>query len=115
MLTRSLLRKIKFNDMKELGRNRHISRLENMLEAIEKHFPGVNNPNQIKLKHLIWLNTYWFDKQKFSPATCKDYEASEWLLVQALGREQHWSKALGFENKGNGAGRKTIIAVIKKY
>mgnify|MGYP005992244741 CR=1 FL=1 len=114
MIVHSFFKKIKFNDMKEQGRHRHISRLEKMLEAIERNFPGVNNPNQIKMKHLIWIDTYWFGKQKLSLATCKDYKASQWLLVKALGREQHWSKALGFENKGKGAGRKTIMAVIKK-
>jgi hypothetical protein len=114
MKTRSIFKKIKFNHMKELGRNRHISRLLNMLEAIEKNFPGVNNPNQIRLKHLIWVNTYWFDLQKFSQSTRNDYKASQWLLVQALGRESHWSKTLGFENKGIRVGRKTIISVIKR-
>lgn len=114
MIVQPLFKKIKFNDMKEQGRHRHISRLEKMLEAVERNFPGVNNPNQLKLKHLIWVNTCWFDMKNFSFATRNDYKASQWLLVQALGRESHWCKILGFENKGIGVGRKTIISVIKR-
>lgn len=91
----------------ERTRRRHIRRMEKMIAAIQDRFSDIRHPNQIKLKHVQWLQDNWL-----SETTAKDYRTSLRLLIRALGREECWAKPLNMQPRSRG-GRPTSLAVVR--
>ena len=107
-----IFNRIKFNNMALRDQNRHKNRITRMANSIEGRFPEVNRPEKIKLKHVKWIIDHWFNEQTYRPLTRDAYVASLRLLVEALGRGNHWIHALGIGPKGPG-GRPRIVGVVK--
>lgn len=108
--------RIKFNDMKPPHPVRHRNRIRKIADAIKERFPEVNRPEKIKLKHIQWFSNYWLEAQGYSPATRADYISSLKLLIEALGRSDHWLGPLGLKPKGAGGRPRTSRVVkSKKY
>jgi len=99
-------KRIKVNKGAERIRNRHLSRIEKMTQAIENRFPEVKRAQQIQQKHCEWLLDHWFH-----PSTAKDYRSSLRLLIEALNRD-HWLKPLGMAPASAG-GRPRDVSVVR--
>lgn len=108
--------RIKFNDMKPPHPARHRNRIQKIADIVEDRFPEVNRPEKIKLKHIQWFSNYWLEAQGYSQATRADYISSLKLLIEALGRSDHWLGPLGLKPKGAGGRPRTSRVVkSKKY
>lgn len=108
--------RIKFNDMKPPHPDRHRNRIDKIANAIECRFPEINRPEKLKLKHIQWFLHHWLDAQAYRPTTRADYISSLKLLIEALGRSDHWLGPLGLKPKGAGGRPRTSRVVkSKKY
>ena len=112
MNLKTVFSRIRFNDMKAPHPARHKSRIVKITNAIEERFQGVNRPEKIRLKHIYWVVNHWFEEQQYKPSTRADYLNSLKLLIEALGRWEHWAGPLGLNAKGPG-GRPMIRRVVK--
>lgn len=91
---------------------RHKNRIDKMASAIEERFAGTNRSEKIKLKHLHWILNYWLDSQNYKPSTRADYINSLKLMIEALGKSEHWFGPLNMKAIGPG-GRPRISRVVK--
>ncbi len=90
----------------ERTRRRHIRRIEAMAAAVESRFPEVKHTNQLRLKHCRWLLA------GFAPGTARDYQSSLRLLIEALGRDDHWFQPLKMPPLSAG-GRPRSVSVVR--
>ncbi|MFG6160649.1 hypothetical protein ACGTNG_17775 [Halomonas sp. 1390] len=104
--------RIKFNEMQAPHPARHQNRISRIASAIEERFPTTNRPEKIKLKHVNWVVNHWLESQNYKPATRADYINSLKLLIEALGRKDHWFGPLKIRAKGPG-GRPRVSRVVK--
>lgn len=111
----SLIRsRIRFSiSASEITKKRHLGRIQTMADVIEVRFSEVENPEQIKLKHLFYIRDHWFEDQGYSVATTRDYTRSMVLMISALGREQHWLGPLKLEKDSKKGGRPTIGRAVR--
>lgn len=111
-MTKTLLRRIRWNGLSALQQRRHITRLDKMLSAIQDRYPGVKHLEQIRLKHGFWLRDIWMSQQGLAPSTQTDYLRSLSILIAALDREQ-WLSCLGLDTDHRNGGRPRKVVVVK--
>ena len=112
MNTSEVLKRIKFNDMERLGKSRHLNRILKMLNALKNRWPGLKFFNQIRFKHVSWLNLHWLPQQNYQPATMKDYQASLKLIIETFPHSKDWLARLKLQPKGPG-GRPRKAKIVK--
>jgi len=109
-----VLENLDFRRLQPNERKRYINRIHNVVVVIEKRFPEVVRPEQIKLKHAQYFRNEWLPNHSASERTQQEHMRALGLLVMALGRDQSWLGALGInQSKGRG-GRPTSVGVKKQ-
>ncbi len=74
------------------GVQQHIARGAQQLERINKRFPAVKRPEQMRLKHLQWLRDYGLDD--LAPATRYKHFLTASTIAAALDRWSDWETRL---------------------
>lgn len=116
MNLKPIFSRIKFNGMKAPHPTRHLNRIEKLATAIQERFPEINRPEKIKLKHAKWLISHWLEEKNYKTTTRNDYLRSLKILIEALGRSDHWIGELKLKAKGAGGRPRTSRVVkSKKY
>lgn len=112
MNTSSITQRIRFLSSSEVTRKKALQRIRRMCSAIGEEFL-VRQPEQIKLKHLLFVRDVWFERQQMSNATVEDYRRAMRLMVEALGKEGAWLVPLKLTKDPLRGGRPTVAKVLK--
>ncbi len=99
-------KRIKVKKGAERTRSRHLSRIKNMMAAVENRFPEIKQAQQVQKKHCEWLLEHWFIE-----STAKDFRSSLRLFIEARDRD-HWLKPLGMAPASAG-GRPRNVSVVR--
>jgi hypothetical protein len=106
-----VLDKLDFRRLQPNERRRYINRIHNVVVVIEKRFPEVVRPEQIKLKHAQYFRNVWLSNHSASERTRQEHMRALGLLVMALGRDQRWLGALGITRPKGKGGRPPEVGV----
>lgn len=97
----------------DITKNRTISRIQTMADAIETQFPEIRRIEQIKLKHIQFIRNAWFDNEGLAPTTMADYTRAMRLMVKALDKEKYWFGPLRLVQNRQQGGRPTRSRVTR--
>lgn len=111
MNCKTILQRVKYStDASKLTKNRDKNKILMLCNVMGQHF-SLDQPEQIRLKHLQYIKNHWLIHQGFSQSTNDRYIRTMRLIIDALGRKQHWSKPLGLEKDVSKGGRPTVSRV----
>jgi len=108
-----ILARIQWNGLSSLHQRRHIARVEKMLNAMSERFSHLKHFEQVKLKHLRWLQEVWLTSQGFAEATLVDYKRTLALMVAALDSDRHWQQALKITRDPKKGGRPQVCRAVR--
>ncbi len=107
-----ILKRLDFKALSETEQRRYVNRIYRIVGVIEKRFPHVTQPEQIKLKHVQYYRNVWLPEHSPSSRTRSEYMRALGLLVKALRRPDSWLGALGLRPNCRG-GRPSEVGVRK--
>jgi hypothetical protein len=107
----NVLGRLDFRRLQPNERRRYIIRINNVVVVIEKRFPHVTRPEQIKLKHVQYFRNVWLPSHSASERTRQEHMRALILLVLALGRDESWLGALGINQPTAKGGRPAMVGV----
>lgn len=89
---------------------KHQSRMQRILEAIETRYPEVRYEWQLKCKHFLWVKNKFL--KGYAESTQRDFIRTLRLMITALGKE-NWLNILGIAKTESKGGRPSAFAVRK--
>jgi len=89
---------------------KHESRMQRILGAIEARYPEVKYEWQLKCKHFIWVKNVFLEG--YAESTKSDYIRTMRLMILALGKAG-WLNILGIAKTESQGGRPSAFAVRK--
>ncbi|WP_417533667.1 hypothetical protein [Marinobacterium stanieri] len=97
-----------FRNVSDITKNKHMQRVNIIVNTIEGRFPDVDMAEKIKFKHCKWVLDNFIDEK--SKYTKDDYIRSLRAMINALGKS-HWCDMLNLNLDPSKGGRPRKIGV----